>query len=592
MSNPVVTTSRFGSRNRGKHILSFAAICLFAVVESGETNANQDSRVRKESGSISGRVTIKGNPAPGLALVLMKDAPLPKPVSETTTDERGRYQFATVSDDYYWIKVNAPEYLNLEEPNYWNGTGRSVSVAHGAIVTGADVDLILGGSVSGRITDVDGKPVADESVQLFAVLNDVRSSRPSWISFKTDENGEYRILGIPAGQYLVGLGEDIARLTGEVWDRYDPFEATGRVHFMETADRVGRSCYYEQTFYPGTLIKEEAYPIEISLEAEVTGVDITVGRSKRSFTARGRVVDAATGKTLLGKRRLFVSYKRRNGGGMGFDGDQVNDDGSVEIAGLLSGRFTASVVFKGDSDWYSDKVEFEITDSDVNGLEIKAHHGFTISGVVVIEGQVPADALAKRAQLGLIASSLNTGAYVYLRREVGVNADGTFKLIGMPRGPIELSATFCDVCGFFTLVRVEYPSSNRKGDLQVAEAGSSSAYPLINITGNMSGVRVVMRYKSGSIRSHVNVLGALPLGVRLMVNTNWTDPDGKRSYSGGAKVDANGDVLEEGLEPGTYELSVSDGSRNFTEPMKVTVTKNQQTKVSFTVDATKIERRY
>jgi hypothetical protein len=50
-------------------------------------------------------------------------------------------------------------------------------------------------------------------------------------------------------------------------------------------------------------------------------------------------------------------------------------------------------------------------------------------------------------------------------------------------------------------------------------------------------------------------------------------------------------MLETGLEAGHYHLVIGDGVRHFTRPKRVTVKENQQTKVSFTVDASKVQER-
>src|SRR5262249_19694812 len=202
------------------------------------------------------------------------------------------------------------------------------------------------------------------------------------------------------------------------------------------------------------------------------------GRPSQSFTARGRVVDAQTGKPLPGRHELFVSHHFDKGGHSGHvgtvDDDQVKEDGSFEIAGLLPGRFFASVVYKGDTDLYSDNVEFQIDDADVGGLQIKAYHGFTVTGVVDLEGAAPPDALAKRAQLKLEASSAITHeGSAWLHHDVQVNPDGTFRMLGLPRGPIEISSTFCGVCSYFAMERIELPP-DANGEVQTAGPGHAS----------------------------------------------------------------------------------------------------------------------
>jgi hypothetical protein len=589
VQHPYLTATRlFCFAQRSSYRITLVFVCFLTLMSSDamKNAAAQESQAIKGAGSISGRVTIQGQPASGLELELLPASPyvIDKPLTHARTDEEGHYRFANVPPNRYWLNVKSRAYVSLDE---WNrfGAGRSISVADGATVTDADVDLIIGGAVSGRIIDVEGNAVAGAGVRL-SVTDSVPSSPPFWPhpdESKTNNNGEYRIYGIPPGHYLIRVGVDIPHLTGAIRERYDLFTAQGR---------VGTSHYFEQMFYPGTPDEARAHSIEIFGEAEVKGINFTVGKPLQSFVARGHVIDAETGKPLRGKRHLQVSHRFGDGGYVGtIADDQVNEDGSFEITGLLSERFFASAVLDGDTDLYGGKVEFEIKDADVDGLEIKTYHGLTMSGVVVIEGETPAEALAKRAQLKLTASSPFCSEYGFMNREFAVNADGTFKMIGMPRGPVEISATHCDTCGFFTLERVEYPKNDGKGGMQLADAGWTDGYRLISVDRTMRCVRVMLHYKGASILCHVNVVGTLPPSVHLMLDVTFNYPDRKRSWSGGGEFDANGDSLEEGLEPGTYKLAIGDGIRRFTETRAITVTKNQQTRVSFAVDASKIQRR-
>ena len=570
---------------RSKRNIAFAAICFLALMTSGVMKRTfaQEEKANKLSGSVSGRVTIQGKPAPGLELVLSPEKDYyesEKPRATITTDQDGRYQFEDVPANHYWLKVKSLEYLNLVELR----PRRRVSVADGATVTDADIDLVLGGAVSGRIADIDGNPVARESVHLFAVTDYGRSTNPSLLhphGFKSNESGEYRITGVPPGRYLVGVGVDIARLTGAVRDKHDLFSAQGR---------VGRHHYFEQVFYPGTADLQQAHHIDISLAAEVQGIDINLGRAQPSFTARGRVIDAQSGKLLPGKRRLRVTHRLRNGGYMGtLADDQVNEDGTFEITGLLSERFSASVDFTGDTNLYSDMAEFEINGADVAGLEIKAHLGFTVTGVVEIEGERSADSLLKRTQIKLRAASpVDRESSTVIHREVTVNDDGTFKIVGLPRGSLEISIGYCESCSFFKLMGVEYPMPGVKGQSHSAREGWRPDRRVVNVASDIQDVRVMARYDAASILCHVNVIGALPQDARLMILIHRRIDNG--GWGGWRRVDANGDMLEAGLEPGTYELTLGDGMRRFSKAQQVTVRANRQTEASFAIDARDIQK--
>src|SRR5262245_35123117 len=155
-------------------------------------------------GSIAGQITIEGKHAPNLDLALLpqrhhfrEDA-----IATTKTDEAGRYRFLSVPTGHYWLKVLESRYVNAI---HWDaeGAGRRVWVADDESIENADLDLILGGAVTGRITDANGSPVADEYVALVFEnedrwhCEDALGLYDSADEFRTDENGEYRLYGIP-----------------------------------------------------------------------------------------------------------------------------------------------------------------------------------------------------------------------------------------------------------------------------------------------------------------------------------------------------------------------------------------------------------
>jgi hypothetical protein len=299
------------------------------------------------------------------------------------------------------------------------------------------------------------------------------------------------------------------------------------------------------------------------------------------------VIDAQTGKPVR-DCHIQVGFSHGYSSHSVNGPSDVDDSGNFSFSGLLPGHFFVNAVFSKESDLYGDRVDFEVKEGDVEGIVINAHRGLTVRGTVVIEGTPLVDALAKRSQLKLKISTPDQKT-VYVYREIAVKADGTFTIIGLPRGPVEISTFFCDVCRFFAMERIEYTKADAKDEIQVAGEGSGAVSRTLNVEGNMQGVRIVVRYKAASILCRVNVIGKLPPQVRLMVLID--SGIGKGGWAGWREVDANGDMLETGLEPGDYNLEIGDGSRRFTKPKRVTVTKNRQTKVSFTIDASKIQER-
>lgn len=119
----------------------------------------------------------------------------------------------------------------------------------------------------------------------------------------------------------------------------------------------------------------------------------------------------------------------------------------------------------------------------------------------------------------------------------------------------------------------------------VARVGKWSDRILFDIDKNVSSLRVTLRYSGASLLCHVDVIGTLPPDMRLQATIKTEGEE-----RGGSELDANGDLLHEGMEPGRYTISIGYGSDLYTEEKSVFVKKNQRTKVTFTIDADKLQK--
>ena len=120
---------------------------------------------------------------------------------------------------------------------------------------------------------------------------------------------------------------------------------------------------------------------------------------------------------------------------------------------------------------------------------------------------------------------------------------------------------------------MEYPVPGVNGQSHSAREGWRRNRRVVDVTSDIQDVRVMARYDAASILCHVNVIGALPQETRLMILIHRRIDNG--GWGGWRRVDANGDMLEAGLEPGTYELTLGDGIRRFSEAKKVIVRTNR-----------------
>jgi len=211
-----------------------------------------------------------------------------------------------------------------------------------------------------------------------------RDSGPNPMAFlptrknQTDDRGVYRIYGLSPGSYRVSVGQTAA--------------GAGGVNIVGLG-----GGQYAKTYYPGVTEESKATLIEINEGTEATNIDITPGKSASGFAVSGRVVDAESGKPVASS---FISYSSINEqnqrtGGINFSPTQTDANGKFRLEGMQPGHYAASVMGIGqENSSYSDSAPFDISDSDVTGIEIKVRRGATIEGVAVIENNADPAAAA------------------------------------------------------------------------------------------------------------------------------------------------------------------------------------------------------
>jgi hypothetical protein len=69
------------------------------------------------------------------------------------------------------------------------------------------VRLSRGGAISGRVADSSGAPIFGTQVSARRIDAGARGASPATFSAQTDDLGEYRIFGLPAGRYSVSSGQ-------------------------------------------------------------------------------------------------------------------------------------------------------------------------------------------------------------------------------------------------------------------------------------------------------------------------------------------------------------------------------------------------
>jgi len=255
-------------------VAMFPLMCPFAQAQS---NAKEG----QGTGSVSGTVTLNGKPLAGIKVVALRSGGFRgEPVAVGVTDANGQYRLQGLAAGTYRIWLDAVSFAWKGEEPGGETPSESVGLDEGETVEGINIEIVPGGVITGRVTDSNGRPIINETVQIVPskegeedrYLGRLRTD--DRFKARTDDRGIYRAYGLPAGKYKVSVGDQI---TGKV--RKPSF---GRVPLPLTYYFVGPD-------------KTRPAVVELGAGTEITDVDISVARPSLSrsntYVVSGRVID-------------------------------------------------------------------------------------------------------------------------------------------------------------------------------------------------------------------------------------------------------------------------------------------------------------
>jgi protocatechuate 3,4-dioxygenase beta subunit len=585
---------------RAVRLLMLIALMLFTAAVNG--SAQSPAREQAEGTAvITGRVTVNGKPAAGVVVTLLRIDPKRdeammgmfqrEPLIKASTDNEGRYRLTGVQAARYRVAPFSPSHLSLMNEDY-SGESRTVTTADGETLQDIDFALVRGGVITGRVTKADGRPVIGEPVSCSPVSGEKQLSprdeeddeedeedEEDNVSYrtagfggnqsKTDDRGIYRIYGLAPGRYVLSVGAEGRS-----------FEVKRRAHPV--------------TYYPGVTDKAKATVVEVALGGEVANADIKLGLPDLTFRVSGRVIDADTGKPLEKAIIMSGAITEVTGSVMSVGSNALsNEKGEFRLEGIQAGRHAAyaSFGFDGQSEYYSDKAEFEIKGEDVTGLVIKARRGLVVSGTAILETTSDATAAAKLAQVDLIAYGAQNDGQAPAFSRSKINPDGSIHFRGLKPGKMQIMINSFTGEKRFHVTRIERGGVEQREALDIAPGDQ------------ITDLRVVLTYANSSIRGQLKIEGgALPKGMQLSAIAIRKSQTDRMSYFGrGPKstyVDANGRFEFEEIIAGEYEVVVTadsdHGNRN-AQPLPrvsqiVTVAPDAETTITLVLDLSRKEK--
>jgi hypothetical protein len=537
---PIGTASISGKvaiKGKSKEVASMPWFTRFlsCILLCGSTNVLFAQNDKPATASITGRITVKQQPLPGITVTLeapaMGSSQTPQKAFSAKTDNDGRYRFTGVPKGQHVVSPRAAAYVVPTSGGIMIRPGKDVTIGENEHLENIDFDLTKGGVITGKITDHTGRPLIQQGVTLKkrGFQNRLeRFSTPNYSMSFTDDRGVYRLYGLPAGQYFVSVGE-------------------GRNDGSFSIGRPGG--YLPLTYYPGTPDEAEAKTVDVTEGGEVTDIDIKAGKPEKTYEARGRIIDGTTGTPLIGVQFSYgtiMAGATPRIGSFGMTGERTNAQGEFVMQSLKPGKYAVFMQTEESNDYYSEPTVFEVETGDVEGLEVKAYRGAGVSGMIVVEGTSDPAILqqVKDVRVSVFAAGQTTGLRAPNFVRPTTNADGRFQLTGLQPGKSRVSAMPRPP---LQLLRIERDGVETPGEIELV-AGEQ-----------ITGVKIVMGYGTGVIRGQLNVVGGdLPATARFLVIGQRVG--GARGtilgQNGNVQVDARGRFVIENLMAGEYELQL------------------------------------
>ncbi len=332
-----------------------AALVVCALLWSAAPSLAMSTRA--DTATIRGTVTDKltGEPLEGIDTFLkLKTESDIVEVAKTTTDADGAYEFDSLPAGEYivlWIDYSAREYRAVYYDDVpWNSSytfdGASlITLADGATATGIDASLLVMPSVSGRVVDSGGSPVADATV----VLQREASGGQQYTATLTDPDGMWRTTLSEIGTYTV---------------LFEPSPDDDDVA-PEYYNNVPRSK------------PESATPLVVdTYGAAITGIDATLPAAAH---LSGRVTHEGQGVPST-----VIIWENTTAGWTARGNDWTDSLGHYAIGGLPAGEYCLEFSFYGDRYSSSDPIPLREFSGNAPSLELASP--FTLEEGEVVGG--------------------------------------------------------------------------------------------------------------------------------------------------------------------------------------------------------------
>ncbi|MGH9572944.1 MAG: carboxypeptidase regulatory-like domain-containing protein [Candidatus Acidiferrales bacterium] len=541
--------SRAGLRRLAVLVVALACAILWAhatgsqqVNQSSQSNQNTatgqplQSSPDDSAASISGHVyrADTGAPLGGMIVTLqasgadfgVRGASF---AMETITAPDGSFQFTNLDPGTY-VAWTRPGGLFKQGPT------RSVTVAAGQNATN-DIRLQSTGIISGTVTDQDGEPIEGMQVSVLRPAT-VLPRSIAQAGAATDDQGAFRVIGIPTGDWYVGAN------TTSIRSDIDS----------------------GATYYPNADTEANASLVKVTAGSETPGIRIlvTVPRSgaqqgdslQQSGAARGTIsghVTRSDTKAPVANAIVFLlqQVQMRPGGRPRIVPPRLTEtgmDGAYEFDGLDAGDYSIEVHHPGFLKFPENgpTAPVSVFTRQVDGVDAQLKPAGIISGTLRDTNG------AALVGMGLSLIPKDRPPTQMVPAQVMTDDEGGFRLKAPAPGSYYLLASIQGMTSpDLGYEPAYYPGSESLDRAQAIDVAPNQDAPALKFT--------LKRNPTFSVSVKVAAPGQpnstyFTVGVRKLSDAAANAPSPPRFP---ALVAANGTVRLHGLSPGTYQVGIN-----------------------------------
>lgn len=322
---------------------------------------------------------------------------------QATADADGRYEFKDLRAGRYSLTASKGGYVLLSfgqtQPR---DPSKPIDLLDAQLLERVDFTLPRGGVITGRVVDEYGEPMSNVQVMAQFVQAGGRSS-PGGRASSTNDLGEFRVYGLPPGQYYVqGTFRNVQPVN----------TAPGAI-----VNRDG----YAPTFFPG--VPDTTGASRITIRAGQTVSDVAFALVPVKTTRVSGTAMDSHGKAMQGMVMVVVqddkdSFSSRSGA-------PLRPDGSFTIPHVTPGSYTLIAQGLG-ADREAATAKITVAGEDISDLQLVALPWSTATGRIVID---PAAAQAVAgASLSVATYPVESMMFFMQAPPVKVGDDMTFTL--------------------------------------------------------------------------------------------------------------------------------------------------------------------